>query len=368
MVHLHYAGYPAPIEVPVVGPPGPPGPAGPEGPPGLPGPPGTPGGPPGPAGPPGATSNASNVGRNYLHNPLFNISQRGAGPFTASGYTLDRWYLNATLDAASVTQAAIADAGRTVIGDEEAAFALLNTFTGNAGAGAITLVSQRVENLRRLAGDTVTLSFWAQAQSAGLKLGVNVTQNFGTGGSPSAPVTALPIGAQVTTTTAWARYTATVAVPSIAGKTLGSNGDNFTGIQIYFSSGATNNASAGNVGVQAGTISLWGVQLESGSSATPLEKPDPAQDFAKCSRFYTTGNIRVAGYNAGSGSYVLAQHQSFPVPMRAVPAMTPTFTTQTQCTGAVSVLSPSGFEPYATSTQAAGQVVLQGSYTATADL
>jgi hypothetical protein len=181
-------------------------------------------------------------------------------------------------------------------------------------------------------------------------------------------VTALATGVAVTTTTAWARYTVTIAVPSVAGKVLGTNSDNFTSIQIYFSSGATSNAVAGNIGVQAGTISLWGMQLEIGSSATPLEKPEPQPEFQKCLRFYATGNIRVLGYNAGSGSYVLAQHQSFPVPMRALPTLTPTFTTQSGCTGSVIVLSPAGFEPIATSTQAAGQVQLAGTYVATADL
>ena len=43
-----------------------------------------------------------------------------------------------------------------------------------------------------------------------------------------------------------------------------------------------------NVGVQSGSIAIWGVQLEIGSVATPLEKPDPQQDLAKCQRFYQT--------------------------------------------------------------------------------
>jgi hypothetical protein len=367
MVHLHYAGYPAPIEVPVVGPEGPPGPAGPAGPPGAPGTPGTPGGPPGPTGPAGPAGSAGDAGRNYLHNSLFNIAQRGTGPFTATGYTLDRWLLAVTLDTASVVQLVIGDGGRAVLGDEEAAFQLQNTFTGNAGAAASNFIAQRIENVRRLAGKTVTFSFWAQASAAGLKLGINLLQNFGTGGSPSTAVTALSTGIPVTTTTSWARYPVTIAVPSVAGKTLGSNGDHFTSIQLYYSSGATSNAVAGNIGVQSGWISLWGTQMEIGSAASSLEKPEPQPEFQKCLRFFCTGNIRVLGYNGG-GSIVLAQQQSFPVPMRAMPTMTPTFTIQTSCTGAVAVLSPAGFEPYATSTSGSGQVVLQGTYIATADL
>ncbi|HEY2416400.1 MAG TPA: hypothetical protein VGH84_00655, partial [Steroidobacteraceae bacterium] len=35
---------------------------------------------------------ALGVGRNLLHNALFNVAQRGAGPWTTSGaITMDRW-------------------------------------------------------------------------------------------------------------------------------------------------------------------------------------------------------------------------------------------------------------------------------------
>jgi hypothetical protein len=210
-----------------------------------------------------------------------------------------------------------------VIGDEEAAFALLNTFTGNAGAGASTVVAQRIENVRRLAGKTVTLSFWAQAPSgAGLKLGIQVVQNFGTGGSPSAPLAALSIGAAVTTTTAWARYSVTIALPSIAGKTLGTNGNDFTSVQIYFTSGATNNALAGNIGVQSGTISLWGLQLEIGATATPLEKRAPTDDLRRCQRHYQTSQLISGGYGlAGVAAYFSS---NLPVTMRgSAPVVTP---------------------------------------------
>ena len=102
-----------------------------------------------------------NVGRNLLHNALFNVAQRGAGGFTATGYTIDCWALGLTLDTANVNPVAAADADRAGIGDEAATTLLANTFTGNAGASAATIVYQPIENVRRLAGKTVTASFWA---------------------------------------------------------------------------------------------------------------------------------------------------------------------------------------------------------------
>ena len=90
----------------------------------------------GPAGPPGPGS-PNNVGRNLIHNPLFNIAQRGAGPFTTGVYTLDRWVLGLGGDAASVTRPNFGMGGLNV--DEEAHWMLQNVFTGGAGAGNLVL-------------------------------------------------------------------------------------------------------------------------------------------------------------------------------------------------------------------------------------
>ncbi len=72
--------------------------------------------------------------------------------------------------------------------------------------------------------------------------------------------------------------------------------------------------------VEFNTGTLAGVQLEIGSVATPLEKPDPPQDLAKCQRFYQIGNLAVWGYVAPG---VAIGHQlPFTVTMRAGPTIT----------------------------------------------
>ena len=71
-----------------------------------------------------------------------------------------------------------------LIGDEAATYYLLNTFTGSAAASAYNFMSQSIEGVRRLSGKTVTVSFWAIASLAGMKLGVNLLQYFGGGGAP----------------------------------------------------------------------------------------------------------------------------------------------------------------------------------------
>jgi hypothetical protein len=257
------------------------------------------------------------VGRNIIHNAMFNIGQRGIGPFNGAGnYTVDRWLVTFTLDTINIYQVALPDVARSQIGDEYATNALQAIFTGNAGATSFSLVQQNIEYVRRLAGKTVTVSFWANA-SATLNLGIGMVQNFGTGGSPSAAVP--QNGQRVTVLSNWARYSVTFNLPSIAGLTIGTNNNDFTNVRFWFSAGANNTAQSGNPGVQSGTINLWGVQLEIGNKATPLEKIEAQDDLKHCQRFYQVGRNDWAGYGGASGA--IGNTILFPVPMRIAPSI-----------------------------------------------
>ena len=266
----------------------------------------------------------NNVGRNVIHNPLFNVAQRGVGPFTTSGaYSADRWQLVLSGDTASVTRVAASDAIRTVVGDEAFQFFLSNAFTGTATATAFNELVHKIEGVRRLAGKTVILSFWAWCSTGALNLGLSGYNNYGTGGSPSGPdgftMSAVALATTVT------RFSRTVIIPTAVGKTLGTNGDDSINLQFWCSS-ATNNAAQAGIGVQSGAINLWGVQLEIAQAGqtqpTPLEKPDPQQDLAKCQRFYQLASLIAANYGvAGSAAQV---SNLLPVVMRGNPTVTPT--------------------------------------------
>jgi hypothetical protein len=257
-----------------------------------------------------------NVGRNLIHNPLFNIAQRGTGPFTANGYTLDRWTHAVITDAISAFSSVLADGDRSQIGDEAARRSYANVFTGNAAAGAANLLIQYIEDVHRLAGKTITVSFYAIASVAGMKLGVSYGQFFGTGGSPSAAVYAN--GTSVTLTNGWARYSVTFAVPSAVGKAIGTDGNDATEVELWYSAGSSFAGRSGGIGVQSGTVQLWGVQLEIGSVATPMEKPDPQQDLAKCQRFYQLGSASLF-ITATGAAQAFGYSLPLPVQMRAAP-------------------------------------------------
>ena len=77
---------------------------------------------------------------------------------------------------------------------------------------------------------------------------------------------------------------------------------------------------AGNIGVQSGTFGIWGVQLEIGSVATPLEKPGPRYDLSNCQRFFVNAQVLMSAYQQG-GTTGQATY-TLPVAMRANPILT----------------------------------------------
>ena len=243
-----------------------------------------------------ATAASHNAGRNILNNSTCNVAQRGNGPFIGGGWTLDRWNLTLNLDTVNVTRQAATDADRTAVGDESFTSYIQNVFTGNVGVTSYNYITQAIDDIWRTAGKTITVSFWAKTPSGTLKIGINSMQGFGVGGSPSPAAWALATGLSVTVDTAWKRYQVTYPMPSVIGKTIGSGGGSVCGVSFFFSGGTGIGPTAGNIGVQSGTIQMWGMQLEIGSVMTPLEKIDFGLDLKNCQRYYQVGSVAHGGY------------------------------------------------------------------------
>jgi hypothetical protein len=266
---------------------------------------------------PGFTNNA---GRNALHNPGFNVQQRGPGPW-ASGMTADRWLLQGATTGGSVLGQVSPMTASTAaaFSDEYAKFNFGATITAGTGAGDAVGLQQNIEDVRRLSGKTVTLSFWAWCNSGTPKVAPELAQVFGSGGSPSAFVS-VPGGA-ITINTTPTRYSVTLTLPSVSAKIIGTTaGTDYTALTIWLSVGTNNASRASGIGQQSGTFLFWGMQLEVGAQATPLEKPDPQQDLAKCQRFYQTAHFGIRGYYP-SAEYLI-YNVVFPVTMRVAPTIT----------------------------------------------
>jgi hypothetical protein len=265
----------------------------------------------------------------------------------------------------SVSRSSVSDTDRTQIGLELARYALAYTCTGGSAAGDQDVLYQRLEDLRRTANQTVAVSFYAKVTSGTPTLGINLAQNFGSGGSPSAIVY---LTAQTfSPTTTWQRFSFTFNIPSVQGKTFGTTANtDYLQLQFALSSGSTN-ATNNGVGVQSVTgFEIFGVQLEIGSVVTALEEQDIRYDMTNCQRFYQTGVIQLEAYDSSGGSGSWVNCSALSVIMRTTPTLTPSFTTQLNCTASLNIFG--SYVATKADAAATGQVLVGGSFTATADL
>jgi hypothetical protein len=206
--------------------------------------------------------------KNWLINGDFGIWQRGVS-FSVGGvngitYSADRWRVNTVTGGAVTVTRQVFALGQAEVPGEPSYFAQVTT----SGGGDLNF-RQRIEGVRTLAGKQVTVSFYAKA-GASTSIDVYLGQFFGTGGSPSAPVNLIQT---VNLSTAWQKFVLTYNVPSIAGKTRGSNGDDY--LDLLFLKLATNF-----------TFNVAMVQLEEGKVATPFESRPLASELLLCQRYY----------------------------------------------------------------------------------
>jgi hypothetical protein len=262
---------------------------------------------------------------NAIINGAFEINQRNFSSSTASGYGFDRWLLATSNGTVTYSAQTFTLGTAPVSGYEGQNFARVQT-TGQTLTSALSIFRQYIESVRTFAGQTVTVSFFAKAASGTPKIAVELAQEFGTGGSPSAGVNNL--AGQVTLSTSWQRYSLTIQLPSIAGKTIGTAKDDYLATNFWLSGGSNFDARTGSLGIQSNTFDIWGVQLEAGSTATPFRRNANSLqgELAACQRYYWR-NTPVPGGNffnyystALAHSSAAAQGQVlFPVPMRTTP-------------------------------------------------
>jgi|688.fasta_scaffold355431_3 hypothetical protein len=267
------------------------------------------------------------AGKNKIINGDFSINQRSFTTTTAGFvFLFDRWQNAVTGGTVTSTNQTFTLGAAPVAGYEGKSFLDIAT-TGQSAAGDYTQLSQRIEGVRSFAGQTVTFSFWAKAASGTPKIALEFTQYFGTGGSPSATLN-IDAG-QVTTSTAWARYSVTVAIPSISGKTIGTAGDDWLRATFWLSAGSTFNARTGSLGIQNATISIWGVQVEYGSKMTPFQTASGGSiqgELAMCQRYYIRlgGDSNYQPLSTWASAYSTTSIDTIPVPLPVTMRIVPT--------------------------------------------
>jgi hypothetical protein len=257
--------------------------------------------------------------RNLLINGDFRINQRQLSSRTTTGYLHDRWRLE-TSGGTSTYSTQPFTLGNQIAGFESRNFAQV-AVAGQSASSNYSIFQQIVEGVRSAAGQTVTVSFYARATSGTPKISVELVQGFGTGGSPSAGVN---INAGIVTiSTSWQRYSVTIQVPSIAGKTIG-NIDDYLAVYLWLSGGSDYAARTNSIGIQNSTFQIWGVQAETNQYATSLEIRPEGVELGLCQRYYW--EIRSWGGDDGlcQGHHYGAQAVwcvvQYPVQMRKAPA------------------------------------------------
>jgi len=259
---------------------------------------------------------------NRIINGAFDFWQRGTS-FTGSTYGADRW--RNVVVGGTVTMSRQAFTLGDTLGSNSAAFFLRQSVSGQSLASQYAIVAQPIEDVRSYAGQTITILGWARRSSGAGNMAVEVSQNFGTGGSPSAEVTG--VGQPVTLTGLWAPFAVTVAVPSVAGKTLGTNGNHRLELLFWTSAGSNFNTRSGSLGLQTIGVDLWGIHVKLGVHTTAAVEmyraPELWPELARCQRYYFVDAVPTLNFGplVPGGAQNRDATYFLPVTMRTAPSV-----------------------------------------------
>jgi hypothetical protein len=231
------------------------------------------------------------AGKNKFINGDFSNWQRGT-TFTnvgLFGYFTDRFYSVTTHSGGSVTYSRqpFTPGTEPVPGAQY----FLRTVGASPTGASYNVFGQRIENVQTFAGQTITVSFYAKADSS-RSVRVKAFQDFGTGGSSQIQV---GLGSYFTVTTSWQRYSQTFVIPSISGKTVGAN--SWLGFEIDQPVNVSH------------TIEYYGFQAEAGPIATPFTTATGTiqGELAACQRYYWRTSRESQGSSSRITPYGIAQ-------------------------------------------------------------
>jgi hypothetical protein len=164
---------------------------------------------------------------------------------------------------------------------------------------------QRIEsvNIQDLANTNVTLSAYIKSSAL---TSITWTAYYANSVDGFSSKTSIASGT-FTITSTMTRYTANISLPSGAAN----------GVAIEFSVGS----------FTSGTLTVTGVQLETGSSATTFEQVPMGIALSNCQRYYevlganSTGNLALMGYASGNSDWYGVPWK-FSVTKRATPTVT----------------------------------------------
>jgi hypothetical protein len=277
--------------------------------------------------------------RNLIINGAMQIAQRNTsvtGITTSDYYTADRWRI--PLSSAGTWTMNVDSSGPTNTEFRRSANVICTTADSSLAAGDVFVFEQRIEgqNLQGIkkgtsAAESLTVSFWVKSSNTGTYICEFVDVDNTRQISKSYTIN---------TANTWEKKTITVP-PDTTGQFDNDNAQSFQLIfwlaaGTTFSSGTLNssawasttaaNRAVGQLNLANFSGNYWavtGIQLETGTVATPFEMRDIGQELALCQRYFQPffysyeGEMSVAG-NATPHQSVLS------VPMRGAGTVTST--------------------------------------------
>jgi hypothetical protein len=259
------------------------------------------------------------AGKNKIINGDLRIDQRQINSTSVdSVFIFDRFITSFSGGTCTYSKQTFTPGSAPVSGYEAINF--LRIVTSGQTTGNRASIAQFIEDVRNFAGQTITFSFWAKANTGTPNINVRVRQNFGTGGSTAVST----LSTVQAITTSWARYAFNVNVPSVSGKTISST-DSSTQIQVIVSD---DTVFSSGVGIQNNTFEFWGFQAEAGSTATAFQTATGTLqgELAACQRYCIVyGEVDARGM-ASSATGLTRMSATFPVEMRTAPSSSMTGT------------------------------------------
>jgi hypothetical protein len=249
------------------------------------------------------------AGKNKIINGDFGVWQRGTSfSLTSTGaFTADRFECSSGSGGVAVFSRQTFTPGTDPVNGYAGTYYLEANYT-TSGTSTI-LAENKMEDVTTFANQPMTFSFWGKVSTGTHSVSPEAVQRFGSGGSGAVVTT----GTAITLTTSWARYTATISVPAITGKTVGAGSSTSVRLNI------------GTSGIK--TFSIWGWQAEYGSIATAFQTATGSVqgELAACQRYYynSMGQNQIVGINTSATTTIITARP--PVTMRTTP--TPTLPT-----------------------------------------
>ena len=197
-------------------------------------------------------------------------------------------------------------------------------FVTGGGGDANVRIDQRIERSDTLSGKTCTVSFWARGDGTtgpGNETGaIGFQQVFDipTGGDPTVVI---PFQNFTLISNTWVFYKFTFNIPSVAGKTIGTGGNNFLLFKLLTHVDVTE-ATLFSIAPfsYTGFVDYAQVQVEEGLIATPFERRSFQEEFDLCQRYFSTGNVH--HYRSHGPISEMSHNVTFPVELRAAPTIT----------------------------------------------